>query len=226
VRPAGAQPVALVIFDAVGTLIEPDPSVSQAYAEAGREFGVDVSAAEVKGRFRGAMERQRAIDAQQAGRTSPHREHQRWQQVVADVFSELADTGPLFERLWGHFAQVEHWRVTDDAARAIRRLNERGLPWGIGSNFDERLLGLHAGLAPLATCPRERVFVSALVGHLKPYAGFFRHVEQAVGLAPGQILLVGDDPQNDFDGACLAGWQGVLLEGGSRLEEIVAGLSS
>src|SRR5262249_26989114 len=89
--------------------------------------------------------------------------------------------------------------------------------------FDDRLLAIRGGLAPLARCPVERVFVSSRIGYLKPFAGFFRHIEQAVGLPPEEILLVGDDPQNDYAGAAAAGWKAVPVGQGTSLSQGVWG---
>lgn len=211
----------MVVFDAVGTLIVPHPPVAEAYADHARRLGVDVSPEVLLPRFKSAMTRQAAVDHRSGGRTSPQREHDRWRQIVADVFHELPDSADLFARLWQHFAQPAHWRVTDQAAAATTCLDAAGIPWAIGSNFDDRLFDLHAGLPKLAICPRERVFVSARVGHLKPFAGFFRHIEAAVNLTPKELLLVGDDPQNDFEGARSAGWQAILLHRDANLADLL-----
>jgi len=212
----------MVVFDAVGTLIVPHPPVAEAYAEHARQLAVDITPQELLPRFKSAMARQAALDDQTDGRTSPRREHERWRQIVADVFHELPDTNELFARLWQHFGLPAHWRVTAQAAAATTCLDAAGIPWAIGSNFDDRLFELHAGLSDLAACPRERVFVSARVGHLKPFAGFFRHIEAAVRLTLSELLLVGDDPRNDYEGARAAGWQAILLERDANLVELVA----
>jgi putative hydrolase of the HAD superfamily len=199
--------VSLVIFDAVGTLLEPSPPVVEAYLRHAVSFGVQLSPDQVRARFRQAMAAQAELDRQAQGRTGAERELARWSEIVAQVFAELDDSAPLFDRLWQHFAEPVHWRVPPDAALALARLEAAGIPWGIGSNFDDRLLGLCAGLAPLKRCPRERVFVSSRVGYLKPFAEFYRHIERALDLPPEELLMVGDDPANDYAGAQAAGWQ-------------------
>lgn len=214
------QPVSLVVFDAVGTLLEPCPSVAEAYLHHARDYGVRLTPDEIRPRFRQAMRGQSQLDRRVEGRTSSERELARWRTIVAEVFAEIPDTTELFDRFWRHFALPEHWRVTPDAALAIARLEAAGIPWAIGSNFDERLPPLCRELAPLSLCPADRIFVSALVGHLKPFAGFFRHIEDATDLPADELLLIGDDAENDYDGATAAGWQAILLDEETSLVEI------
>src|SRR5206468_1058694 len=110
------------------------------YAAAGRRFGSCLTEDDLRGRFRGAMAVQDAIDRDlHQGRTSEAREHQRWQALVAEVFDDVPDATPLFEALWQHFARHEHWRLVDKMAQVWRSLADQGLMLGIASNFDARL---------------------------------------------------------------------------------------
>ena len=43
----------------------------------------------------------------------------------------------------------------------------------------------------------------------KPELSFFRGVEKALGVTPGQVAMVGDDFWADVSGACRAGWKAV-----------------
>ena len=82
---------------------------------------------------------------------------------------------------------------------------------GLGSNYDARLRSVvdgHDDLAPL----RGRVVISAAVGFRKPAAEFFAEVMRVAGCEPGEILFVGDDVENDYEGATAAGLRAVLLE--------------
>ena len=48
--------IAAVVFDAVGTLIEPAPPAAEVYAAVGRKYGSRLSVPEVAPRFRAAFE--------------------------------------------------------------------------------------------------------------------------------------------------------------------------
>ena len=55
--------VRVVVFDVVGTLVEPWPTVPVAYQFAARRQGIECSAEDLRGRFAAAWQRQEAIDA-------------------------------------------------------------------------------------------------------------------------------------------------------------------
>jgi putative hydrolase of the HAD superfamily len=86
----------------------------------------------------------------------------------------------------------------------------------MASNFDARLRSIVGGIPELAPL-RERCVVSSLVGWRKPSPSFFRAVAEAAGWVPEHILFVGDQPENDFDGAKAAGMLALLYDpGGSH----------
>ena len=79
--PAG---VTAIVFDVVGTLVEPAVTVADTYAAAGRRQGVDLDPATVARRFATAWRRQESIDAVAAipFATSRDRERERWREIV------------------------------------------------------------------------------------------------------------------------------------------------
>ena len=205
------HPLRAVLFDAVGTLIRPEPSVAAAYAQAGRRHGVDLAEEEIARRFRQALARQDQLDrAHYAGRTDQQREVNRWRDIVADVFGPSPRAELIFDDLWEHFAQPANWRLFDDAAATWDRLTSAGLTLGIASNFDERLDGICQALSPLSGC--EHLFVSSRVGWRKPRPEFLAAIAERLHLAPAEMLLVGDDLENDYLAARAAGWQAVHLD--------------
>lgn len=198
-----------VVFDAVGTLMHPRPPVAAAYAEAARRFGCDMDEFVVRQRFRRAFAQQEEHDQRAGNCTSPKRERQRWWIIVQEVFPEVEDSEGLFGVLWDHFAQPGHWALFDDAAAAWQALRARGLRLAVASNFDSRLSSICRGLPPLDAM--TQIFVSSELGMRKPGGPFFDAVAAAMGLAAGEILMVGDDLENDYRGARNAGWQAVLV---------------
>jgi putative hydrolase of the HAD superfamily len=209
--PVSSSTCRAVLFDAVGTLIYPDPPVAVAYAAAGRRFGSRLDEHEVRRRFKLAFARQEALDAAEyCQQTSDARERARWQAIVSEVFDDVADGESLFFNLWRHFAHPDHWRVFNDVPDFWSALEARKLIIGIASNFDGRLRDLCQGQPPLDRC--RKLFVSSALGWRKPSPQFFRAIEQSLGFAANQILLVGDDRQADFEAALAAGWQAALVE--------------
>ena len=85
-----------------------------------------------------------------------------------------------------------------DALAALDRLAAR---WPIAA-----LTNGNADLDAIGIADRFVVCITARgVGHAKPDAPIFRHACQALGVAPGELLHVGDDPLLDVAGAARAG---------------------
>lgn len=203
--------VRAVFFDAVGTLLFPEPSAPVVYAETAREFGLHRSAGEIRDRFLTAFRREEAADGERNWVTDEARERGRWRAIVASTLAGVSDPDACFRHLFEHYSRPHAWRVALDAAQVLRELEARGLILGMGSNYDARLLAVLAGfpeLAPLAA----RVVVSAAVGWRKPAPAFFEEVTSAARCAPGEMLFVGDDLPNDYAGATAAGLHAVLLD--------------
>jgi putative hydrolase of the HAD superfamily len=202
--------VRAVFFDAVGTLIHPEPAADLVYARVGQARGSRLTSAEISARFRGAFAREEQVDRDHGLRTDERRETERWRRIVAAVLDDVADIGGCFEELFEHFARPESWRCEEDAARVLAQLANRGVAVGMASNYDRRLHRVLAGLPELQ--PLDHVVISAEVGWRKPAAEFFAALGRVTGLPPEQILFVGDDRRNDFDGARSAGLRAVLFD--------------
>lgn len=195
-----------VVFDAVGTLIEPDPTVAAAYGRIGREFGSGLDDATIGRRFRAAFRREEIRDAGTGWRTDEARERDRWERIVTAVLDDITDRPACFEALWDHFARPGSWRVTPLAGR-VAGLLARGATVGIASNFDRRLLDVVAGQPQLAGV--RFVLASSVIGARKPSPRFFAAVAAACDRPAAEILYVGDDPLKDVAAARACGLQAV-----------------
>jgi putative hydrolase of the HAD superfamily len=192
--PAGVR---AVFFDAVGTLLHPDPSPAYVYATVGRQFGCRYSEEEVGTRFRAAFRAEDEADRCAGWRTGEERELARWHRIVATVLDGLTGRAAeeCFRELWAHFARPEAWRCDPDAATVLVELARRGYVLGMASNFDGRLHRVAAGLPALAAL--ACIVISSEVGWRKPAPEFFAALCASVELPPAQVLVVGDDPTND-----------------------------
>ncbi len=214
--PTGAAPRLIppgtraVFFDAVGTLIHPDPPAPAAYAEAARRFNSRLDLPAIAARFRTAFRRQEEIDHAAGLRTDEAREVARWRAIVAEVLDDVTDPEGCFAFLYAHFARPSAWRTDPEAAAVLTELRARGYRLGIASNFDERLRGVAEGLPGLA--PVEYLVISSEVGWRKPAPAFFDQMCAQCGLPPAEVLLVGDDPVNDYGGAHACGLHALLYD--------------
>jgi putative hydrolase of the HAD superfamily len=194
----------------VGTLIHPDPPAPVVYASIGSRFGSRLTAAEVAPRFRAAFAREEVIDRAQSLRTSEEREVRRWRDIVATVFGDGIDLPGCFEALFAHFARPDAWRCEPEVGLTLRELARRSYVLGMASNYDRRLRSVVAGLAELT--PLEHLVISSEVSWRKPAAEFFHALVVAAGVAPGEIVFVGDDRANDYDGAISYGLSAVWFD--------------
>lgn len=202
--------VRAIFFDAVGTLLHPDPPAPLVYAAVGQRHGSRLTSSIIMDRFRVAFQRQEAYDLRQGLRTSEAREVERWRQIVAEVHDDVTDPDACFRDLFRHFSLPEAWRLEAEAASVLTRLAERGYQLGLASNFDARLRSVVAGWPDLR--PIRHLVISSEVGWRKPAPGFFAALCARVDLTPGEVLLVGDDCQNDYEGARQAGLHALLLD--------------
>jgi putative hydrolase of the HAD superfamily len=202
--------VRAVFFDAVGTLIHPDPAAALVYARVGRRFGSRLAAADISRRFAAAFDEEERADRQGGLRTSEDRERRRWRHIVSRVLDDVTDLGACFAELYHHFSQPGAWRLDAEAAEVFGKLARRGHVLGLASNYDERLRSVVAGLPALGGL--SHLVISSEVGWRKPAAEFFAALVNSVNFPAEQIAYVGDDLANDYEGARAVGLRAVLFD--------------
>lgn len=199
----------IVFFDAVGTLIHPEPPAPAVYAAVGRHFNSRLDEATIAARFRAAFRRQDDADYACNLRTDEARETARWRAIVREVLDDVADIETCFQELYAHFARAGAWRCEPGTEEVLAALAARGPMLGIASNFDRRLRGLVENMPELR--PVRHLVISSETGWRKPAPEFFAAMCRQTGSPPAQILYVGDDPVNDCLGAKAAGLQALLF---------------
>jgi len=202
--------VRAVVFDAVGTLIFPDPPAHVIYAQVGSRHSSQLDADSIRPRFAMAFQAQEEIDRRQGWRTSEEREKVRWRQIVASVLTDVIDPDACFHALFDHFSKPEAWRCDPSASSILRDFARKGLMLGLASNYDSRLRSVLAGKPDLAAI--QIVCISSEIGWRKPSPKFFEAVSHSAGIPPENIVFVGDDFENDVEGALRAGMRHVWLK--------------
>lgn len=66
------------------------------------------------------------------------------------------------------------------------------------------------------------VIVSGDVGVAKPGRQIFERSAEELGLQPDELLFIGDNPENDVQGALQAGWQAIWLNRTGSEQEVAA----
>jgi putative hydrolase of the HAD superfamily len=211
-------PIRAVFFDAVGTVLHPEPAAVEVYADVGHRHGSQLDAADIRAGFRTAFLRQEMVDRHNDWRTSAQRELERWRSIVFEVLHDAVDREACFRELYEHFARPASWRCDGTPDRLFAALASRGFMVAMASNFDERLRRVLAGWGEGGAL--RHVVISAEVGWRKPSPRFFEAMCQAVDLMPPEILYVGDDRVNDFEGALAAGCRAVLFDPAGQMREV------
>jgi putative hydrolase of the HAD superfamily len=203
-----------ILFDAVGTLIHPTPAVAEVYARVGAQFGSPRTPTEVAARLRPAYAEQDHHDVLADLTTSEDRERARWRSIIRTALDDLTDAEGCFAALYAHFASPSAWSLDPLAEPVLTAIAAQGIAIGLASNFDRRLHPIVAALPGLR--PVQAVVVSSEVGYRKPAPKFFAAALGQVRTSAEQTWFVGDDLNNDYQGARLAGLYSILFDPAGR----------
>lgn len=201
------MPVKAVLLDFYGTLAEM-PSVGPSWDAVLAEAGYTLT--------EGARRRywQDGIDGSEHDEHSRSRDHYvAWQrartsELLAACGVPAGDHDALIDVMHGHL----HGRpitAYDEALPVLRELRDRGVSLAICSNWDWDLLEAvdRAGLDGTV----DVVVSSAWVGARKPHPRIYAHTLDLVGVAPDDVLFVGDTWACDVEGPRAAGLRTMYL---------------
>lgn len=192
-----------VTFDVGGTLLEPWPSVGAVYAAVAAEHGVvGVEPGQLTRAFVEAWRSRSAFDYQRES----------WYGLVRQAFGGVAVRLPaaFFPAVYERFARAEVWRVYEDVGPALEALVLADVRLAVISNWDERLRPLLVALGLDRWF--EVIVISQEVGFQKPSSVIFEQAYRSLGLAPGEILHVGDSVVEDLEGPRAVGMQSVRIQ--------------
>ncbi len=149
--------------------------------------------------------------------------------------AEISDFGGFFDSIYNLYSTSQAWALEPGSGEVLEELKRRSIRVAVVSNFDSRLPGLFE-LLGIAHLLSEVVFSSS-AGFAKPDPEIFHLALDRLSLRPGDCWHVGDDPEDDWQGAMRAGIRPVLYDptgryrhsGTDRIEhlgEVVTRLSS
>ena len=199
-----------IVFDAVGTLIEPVPSVAEAYWQIGNTFGSQYTVQEVRERFGKQFEQSLSNSEGEKHLSNEQIELARWKQIVEHVLDDVIEMEACFAEVHSHFSKPEAWQVFADVAPLLQQLKLAGYSLAIGSNFDHRLHDVCAGHRELT--PIDVAFASAELGYRKPSLNFYNELANRLNVRPAQMLMIGDHEKNDVLSARQAGLSALQID--------------
>ena len=189
--------IQVISFDAVGTLIHPDPPVEVVYAQFANQFGIRVTPDEI---------RQRLKMAARSGPPPAHRGHpgegrkyayQWWRGFVQRVFQPYINGRrvPFFDELFRYFESPSAWQLDPAVPRLFNTLSNRGIKIVLASNFDDRLRSLARAFAIDTWI--DRYFLSMELGYPKSSPEFYQKMIDELGLHAKELIHIGDHPIED-----------------------------
>ena len=215
--PPPRAPPHAVLLDATGTLIGLSRPLGETYARAARDAGARFEPRVLEDRFRRAFaDTPPMAFPGRRGADLDRAERGWWRAVVERVTGgerALDDFDAYFNRLYSHYAEAEGWRVYPEVPAVLEALRARGVALAVVSNFDSRLGPLLAGLGIASFF--DALVCSGEVGVAKPDRAIFAHALSALGVEASEALHVGDSRRNDYDGACAAGIDALLVHRGA-----------
>lgn len=204
-------PIEAVLFDFHSTLVDqgdPRAWLELAWAHAGRPATAREALGEAAfARLAGWVDRiwEHVVEVDPHGERdlAPARHREVYDRLMARL--DEVDAG-LAHALYE--VMLETWVPYDDAVPTLTALRRRGVKLALVSNvgMDVRVVLDRAGMTHLF----DAVILSFEAGAVKPAAAIFEQALRALGTAPANALMVGDNPRDDA-GAALLGMRTLLL---------------
>lgn len=213
-----SAPIAAIFFDVGETLVYAHPSSAEIMAAVSAEHGLDVAAKQFEAAEAKLGPR---ITARQGDgelySISEANSERFWTWVYRELLAELgveeARRPVLAGAFHNRFKSLETWRLFPDAVPALQAISQRrqtGLVMGVVSNWEDWLEALLMQLD--IHIHFDFLVISANVRREKPDPAIFHEALQRAGVAPEQVLHVGDSLHADVGGAQAAGIRPVLLD--------------
>ena len=202
-----------IFFDAAGTLIHLPRSVGFHYALVGGRVGLSLDAEALDEAFAACWKQAPARPASDGPREDDDKGW--WRELVNQVIHRVApetkdlDRDAFFEVAYSHFAEAGVWELYPDVIEVLEALRPR-FELAVVSNFDGRLRMIleQLGVSQFFS----HIFLSSELGADKPDPLIYQRALKLSGLAPTEVLHVGDDPVRDWQGAEAAGLSVFRLE--------------
>lgn len=193
-----------VCFDATGTLFALRETVGTTYARHARAVGIALPAWRLDDAFARVLRHGPSlseavvalgVDASRGAREATERAW--WQDRVRQTFQatdstvRFPDPDAFFAGLFSFYSGAEAWQIRPGIQALLERLQRRGLPLGVLSHFDHRLLDLLESLGLKAFF--RSIEIPCQRGLAKPDRRACEALATALGCPLERLAYVGDD---------------------------------
>jgi putative hydrolase of the HAD superfamily len=202
-----------VVFDVDFTIAKPGPDLGpEGYRRLGERFGLSLDPArhdEARAAAIAELKRHPELD----------HDEEIWVLFTDRIIRGMGGEGATYDcavemtRAWEH---AHHFELYEDALPTLADLRGRGLKLGLLSNTSRDLDAFvaHHGLDV------DAVLTSHVHGKTKPHETIFRALLARLEVEPTEAAMVGDQFQDDIEGARAVGMQAVLLDRDGRFPEV------
>lgn len=195
---------AAILFDLDGTLVDDSQNSRIACAQWAAEIGVPAEPE------RWVAIEQKWFAAYERGEvTHTGQRYARMREYLRDDSLSEDQCLALLDKFLVHYLAAS--TAYPDAHEALLRALETGRQVGILTNGATNLQTKKMQAARLWS-DSLTMFAAKELGVPKPNPAVYQRVQEALGMSPGEIILIGDHPVNDFLAAQEAGWSAILLD--------------
>jgi 2-haloacid dehalogenase len=217
-RSLSGPPLRAVFLDIGDTVMRPDPSWEHIYAAAFAEFGVQVTAEQLRPALRKAYHHG-GWGFEDGFEPTEETSFRRTVEIDRAAIAELG-VAPMPDEFFQHLSQLfmltSNWHIFPDALRLLDALRSRGMVVGAVSNWVWSLPELLHSLQLVSRF--DFIAASSHVGFEKPNPGIFRYALERAAVPPEAVVHVGDHLEADVRGAEAVGIQGVLIDRHGRYD--------
>lgn len=209
------HPISVVVIDIDGTLLTLKQPIGGTYAEVLEGLGIDADPRRLEQSCRDVWRSfyNDYLNVAGAYATSHEREEWVWKEFVHRALdgAGVACSADRRERavsdIYSFFARGLTRQVAVGAEQFLRTMRQREIPVIAATNNDRRTVQVvrELGLA----CYFRQLLVSGELAWKKPSENFFREISGRIGVAPTEIMHVGNDRDLDVLAARQAGFHAI-----------------
>lgn len=211
------ESVKAITIDAIGTLIEPVPSVGSILANCLRSQSTQMDWPNLAESLQEAFDffYEAATPLRKTQGLTDRTEKAFWMKIFSKILSEILPRAPdtflkkMTKAFWDAMSRPENWDEIPGARPPLELLSRCGYKVCIFSNGDSRLHKILKGLGLHSIA--ESTFVATELGYRKPHPQAFIKVMDALRLPPEAFLHVSGHREEDVIGAMQAGWKAAFL---------------